>query len=579
MFLKNTTRPAYAAAGVGSRTQSDTRQKEAFQFENNNTETDDFNSFNSGNTGMNNRSEQRRSSAQRGDSPAKGRPWLIPAIIGAVVVVVLLLIVVVAVAANVSHDMKSKGNTYISYADTDGVYHIAVNGNVLDQTFEGETTVIPSLDTSFAYIVVNGAEGYQVYFLRGKKLEAATAAESVSEVYAYAQQAPGIIYQYNDSVYLYTEEMGEEKITRDLTTKNYMISADASSVIYTEPDKDNTGNFYLWLYREASAQKLQRNVYPVGLSTNGDYVYFYGTSSEDMVTKKLYVRDVKKEENYFICNNFTAISAMNIAGDELIYLSSNGSDVISTLYRIKKDIDSDHESGNQIAKGVYVPVSIDPQVVCLKSFTDMYVQGVSNLEGDTESNLLGGSSTYYINKKGETQKIANAIGKFSPDEKYFYYVNSEDKLLQVDLKDKNLSSTRITEAVIDFAVTEKGNVYYLTEDGQLRFYKVSTKKKSRVSDDADTISMHIYSNVLYFTETDGANVFMSSEGSLKETTKFGSIAVTGIPHFINPESKKTFVYFFDQDTGLKVFYTSGGKSFKLIANDCGEIAGVDEYYE
>ena len=115
-------------------------------------------------------------------------------------------------------------------------------------------------------------------------------------------------------------------------------------------------------------------------------------------------------------------------------------------------------------------------------------------------NLLCCTSTYFINKKYEANKISSARGKFSLDGDYFYYINGDGNLIQINLKDKNMISSKVDNDVVDFAVTEKGNVYLLTDEGSLRFYKVSTKKKTRISLDATSISMYTYANTLYFYE-------------------------------------------------------------------------------
>lgn len=571
MFMKNHLRPALATAGADRRNSGKPAENDAFLFENANTEADDFNAFHT--TG--------RDEAPKRPQPKKGggiskRTWIIAAIAAAAVLFLAIVIIIVANVANATNGIKTKGNSYIAYADGDGVYHVAVNGKVLETSFEGEVEVTPSLDTSFAYVTENAADGYNIYVLKGTKLELITPTGSVTEILAYADRAPGVIYTDTNAVNLYTEKYGDDRITKNLQTDHYMISADASTIIYTEPVENNASEFELWFYKDGSAERIAKNCYPVAVSGEGDYIYGAATSAKDPTKQTLYVITTKDMEKYPINeNSFVNISAMNIKGDEIIYRDMKGTELSTYICRVKKGSNLENSI---IAKGSYMPVTIDPEIVAYKTFAGIYVEGQGMISDDTlDGTVLGGTSTYFINKKYEANKISSARGKFSLDGDYFYYINGDGNLIQINLKDKNMISSKVDNDVVDFAVTEKGNVYLMTDEGSLRFYKVSTKKKTRISLDATSISMYTYANTLYFYEEgNDVNVYSTSEGSAKKLAEFRKVPVTGLPAFNTPESKKSFAYFYDPDTGWKLFYTSNGKSFKQVSIDCSAIVGAEE---
>jgi hypothetical protein len=86
--------------------------------------------------------------------------------------------------------------------------------------------------------------------------------------------------------------------------------------------------------------------------------------------------------------------------------------------------------------------------------------------------------------------------------------------------------------------------------------------------------MHDFANQLYFITEDG-DVFISEEGSKGETVKFGSVQLTSLPFFSDSDLKKTFVYFYEEETSLwSIYYTANGKSFTLVTSECEGVAGT-----
>jgi len=161
-----------------------------------------------------------------------------------------------------------------------------------------------------------------------------------------------------------------------------------------------------------------------------------------------------------------------------------------------------------------------------------------------------------------------------PSGRYLYYVNEDTELYQIDLKDEKYDPIRMTEDVIEFYITEKGNIYFLESDGTLRFREANKKKNNRIAEDVLDISFYRYANTLYFTKDEAVNIFMTKEGSAEENVKMDSAQVTALPRFTNANGKQTYAAYYDVDDGGKIFFTSNGKKFKMVTSNCEEIFGI-----
>lgn len=567
MFFNHTLRTAAAFAGPNGNMESNVPpQGASVAFQNGATEAEDFHSFhpNSGRESYRARPQNRRDA--RPSENGGNKKALIIAVAIAAAVLLLILIVAVAALFDAGH-ITYENNAYVAFADGDGNFFVSVNGKVLDYEFKGEVEVTPSANNGFAYVTDTSAEGVEIFLLNGKKLEPITSSP-VAEVLSFATLEPGVIFRENEKLYLYSEEVGEEMITKDATADNFILSGDASTLVYTAAVENSAGETYLLLYQDGSSTKITKNCEPVALSNYGDYVYGKALSKEG--DYNLYLITAKNQEKLLVekSSGFLSINSMNVKGDEVLFTTTNGKDVYTCLY----DLD-DHET-IQLAKTYLTTAVVDPSIAIYGTFKNIYLQGV-NLD------LAEGTATatYHLSKRFEVTKVSSYTGRFDRDGKYFYYINNDKTLVQLDLSDDTYTvKNSIDEDVIDFAITEKGNVYSLNEENQLRFYKLSTDKKARIADDITDISMHSYANEAYFTMSDGVDisVFTSKEGSDKDLAKWDSTQITDIPYFSNPTSKRTYAYYYDVDNGWMLFYTSNGKSFKLISNDCGAINGVTD---
>ncbi len=507
-----------------------------------------------------------------------------PIAIACAAIAVLLLIAVIAVAliSGGGKNVKYANNTFASFCDSDGIWHVAANGKIVGD-YEHDITLIPADDRSFAYIIEETDDGYRITVTHGKEVSEITTSP-VTRVLATAGLEVGVVWLDADNgIYRYTEKNGEERITRDVaaTAANepvhyFHISADAKTVIYTKRDADKPGEVhYLCAYRDNSESKLQKNMYPEGISDDGS-VIFASAYSKNAVTKSLYALPFNDEnDRYLLSENYASIVAINTEGNELVFTTlGNDTDALVSTYVVAFDVKKMNESASPIriaSKYKFVPVSVDAEVARFSTFKNTYfkadVYGLDILDIETP--------IYFIDSDYEPRRISKYDGKFDAKGDYFYYTNTEGTLQRIDLSETDAVSEKIAEDVVEFEVTAKGNVYWLDDATRLMFYNTSKEKNTRIGDNVEGISMHKYSNTLYFNFTDTQTIYCTEEGSAKEAAKFESGTVTGLPYFTDSDFKKTFAAFYDTDNDeFRLFYTSNGRSFKSIGV-CSEIDGFD----
>ena len=577
MFLKNNFRPALANASASESFSQRKVKNDAFTYDA--AETDDFGSFGG---------QAQGASGKSGKAPKQSgfKPSSVIIAVAAVVAVILLIVLIVAIASNSSGNIKYEDNTYVAFCDADGIYRVAANGKIVGE-YEYEIKLVPAADRSFAYIIESSDDGYKVYLVEGTKSAEELTASPVTKVLATATLTPGLVWlDAENGIYHYTTERGEERITKDveLTGANnpdntfFFISADAETVVYTKYDSENPSITHLCVYRDSSEQKFQKNMYPVGVSNDGSMIYAY--ASRDGVTNALYVLPFNDEyDRYLISENFNSIIDINTEGNEIVFTTVDNDATLST-YLVAFDIKKmdDVAVPTRIGKGaIYAPVAIDPDVACFSTFADTYFECISvEISTDTGFN----APVYYVSKKFEISRISRFAGKFDPNGDYFYYTNNDNTLQRVDLSDTDPIPEKIAEDILAFEITQKGNVYWLDDTSRLMYYSTSKEKKTRIADNVESISMHAYSNTLYFTFADALSIYTTEEGSDKEAAKFDSATITGLPVFANGDFKKTFAAYYDDNDEWRLYYTSNGKSFKLIGV-CSDIAGfeIPDFFE
>lgn len=589
MFYNNNMRPALATVGADSSAKADRTSLKDLFVRSEQSVDDDFNAF--GDT-----ADKPKASAPRAERPQQPprqqpRPTRPPqkrkpsggsiqwgpiiAIAGVVVAVILLVVILVAIFSAPGKNMKIEDNVYFSFVDTDGKYRVSANGKVLDDTFDGEINIVAASDRSFAYVFenaegTNGA-GYKMHVLKGTKLE--TIAATADSIKATALYEPGIVYERNSRFHYFSED-DHTPITSDTSADNFIISGDASSVVYTvSSSKESKQTVLKYFCDGASVSVEPYNYLPVSVSIDGKYVYGIFNNSlcciqvEDKGETCTQIR---------ITNNshgaFSEITGMNVDGDEIIFCTESESGAVTSyMYNIK---DSEPV---QIASGIFTPVYVGGDVACPDTFINCYFECVSTTIDEETEDEETTVSTYFLDKKDGAQKLSDTTGKFSPDGDHFYYINEDRILVRVGLTGKDFASEteQIISDVADFSIIESGDVYIMFEDsedvGYIYYWNSSTGKRITVSHDADLESMQVCANSIFFTETDEggvSTVYVSTEGSAKESASFKSSNPVATPIIEMGTGKKGYAYFTDEDGSTKLFYTSNGKKFSRVSDGC-----------
>lgn len=570
MFYNSKLQPAYASAN-NAKARNARSQRDGISFSAANNETEDFNAFNSSQGSGEMRKPPRKKKKAQKSFVLTPKTIIVAA--AALVAVVLLIVIFVAMANSSGSHLTLKNNSYLSY-DIDGSYYVAMNGKTLDQSFENEVSLIPADDNSFAYVIEHTNEGEIVYLLKNKTLTQIISSP-VKEILTMSKFNPGIIYRKdNDAVYFYAGD-DEGRITKSTTAANFIISEDASAIVYTEPDDSDASTSKLYLYVDGGSESLAKNMVPVAVSKGGKYIYAYANvANAESVTKKLYLIKPNDEgERIEICDNFEGITYLNVKGDEIIYYTGVSTDKIrSHVYNAKKN------ASYEIGAGKCVPTVADPSIVCLSTLKNIVVQ-------NTIPATRGTSATHYIDKNYESTLICRYNGKLNPKGDIFYYIDKDDTLRYIDLNDKSRTPERIFDDVIDFEVTEKGNVYFIMDelDRDLIFYKSSTGKRKTIAGDVTGMTFNQYSNVLYFNMDEDTKAYFTEEGSVKEIAEFERAEIPVAPTFTDPAQKRTYAYLINPETDLyDVYFTASGKSFKLVARDCdsvNQVLGIGAFFD
>ena len=608
MLFKNNMRPAFATSGATGSAKADRSKIKDFFAKSEQSADDDFSAFGS------TQDKQQRASAPKQERPqpqkrppqrrrAKSQIQWVPilTIAAAVIAVVLLVVVIVAIFSAPQKNIKAEDNVYFSFVDSNGDYRVVSNGDVLDKTFGEIKELRPAADYSFAYIFESasneetGESGIKMYVLEGKKLtEIEAIATSMEDIIDTAEYAPGIIYKESFGFTHYSSDE-HAPITRKQNAGNFVISGDAKTVVYTtasteDPDKTRLNYFS----RGISHAIGPTNIIPLEMSIDGRYVYGLHYNGDLHTLACVEVEDEGESyTNHVIARSsdygsIKGITGMNVKGNEIIFYAEKtkldeesgeqiSAGVISYMYKIK---DSKPE---EIAEGKFTPIYAGNSVVCPETFLDTYFvceKKVNTVTSEgTETKDV--SMTYLLTKKGATA-VANTTGTFSPDGKYFYYIDNQEqytkKLMRTPLDSKDIQKDTefIMEDVDSFSIIENGDVYVMrAEDtklnkGQIYFWDSSTKKPNRVSYNALLGSMSVCANSIFFSEVidDVTTVYISTEGSAKEKADFKSSSPAVTPTVVMGAGKKGYAFFVNEDDTVKLFYTSNGKKFSQKASDC-----------
>ena len=604
MLLKNDRKPAFAYATYqGSKAENSYKENDFITRMS--ADEDDFGNFTSGASAKDTKQSRKRRAPkkeQRDPAPAKKKGFM-PFLIAGIAIVALIAIIALAVAIFNAPGSSSKieDTVYFSYIDENGAYHVVVNGKELDKTFEHKIELIPADDNSFAYIFENveesedGKTGIRMHILKSNKLETA---KTLAEKYiTYSKLEPGIIYQYKSSdttnTCYYAGSGRDDIITKKSSADNFVISNNSKTIVYTEKVDEKIS---LKQFKSSGSEPVTIDVIPLAISPDGRYVY--GTITEgnleyegslcyiDMKADKIQRKAITNPSYGTISENIM----MNSDGTEIIFSSDTTDGIYSFHYDVTKPR---KEALTKLGQGVFVPTSANAAELSPSTFIGTYfiAQGSSasyNEDGELEINEEDSYATYCLKKNGIV-KVADAIGQFSYDGKYFYYIDknlSEDSseyslLMRITLSSSNYddenAKKKIYTDIIDFALTQKGDIYMLQDSGEensafLYYWDSTTGERKQVSNDADSDSIRICANTIYFSETDeeaeSTTVYTSTDGSEPVAADFEKTNLTKAPVVIMGVGKKGYAYITDDTDAAVVFYTANGKKFDLVCDNC-----------
>ncbi|MBO5883219.1 MAG: hypothetical protein J6Q78_02290 [Clostridia bacterium] len=583
MLYNNQKTPAFSGAN-GMQIGSEQSKKNNFTLYADNSEANDFDSFDSSySSGAERQRRQNHNRSQRNVPPPKNNnstrnkntPSMFIAL-GAIIAVLILIIVIIVAIVSSNKNITLKNNVFASYTDSNGINHVVINGKDLEEnTFENDIVVTPALDHSFAYVTEAVTEGgYNIYYTDGKKIKP-LAMGTVSECLAFAEYKPGVIYRMsNGYVYLGTADDGGNHITSSPKATSFVISGDASTVAFN--DTDASGNSILSRWYSNNITSITTALQPVKTSIDGSLIYSSATSTKDNITKVLYVIEYDGDEAktpHMVSFGFEDILEMNVDGDEIIFSAPTGDSISSYIYKYKSK-KPDKYQPQIIGKGEYHVAQIDSSVVCLETFKDAYLE-CENVGAETTSYIA-----CHVKKLDETPELVSTNkGKFTPDGNYFYYTMGKT-LYKIDLSKLKEKPVFVFSDVEEFEVTSKGSVYFTDSNDRLYYHKGSAKQgvKEAVSDSISAMSVHEYTGKLYVENSTTLSIKVCQEEKVKnDELKLDSDTISSLPFFFDQATKNSFVAVYDKTTGsFSLYYTSNGKSFKSICGNCSKINGISD---
>ena len=584
MLNKSDMRPAYATVGQNSSASNPSKASYA-AFSAAQVEDDDFNAFGDASAKPHASAPKSKPSQnpQQARRPQKKKsssisPKAILIAVAAVVALVLIIALFVAVFSSPGKNILREDDVYATYVDSNEIYHVLYNGKEIRHSFEGKVTLTPAKNCSFAYVfedVVSeeGTNAIRMYILSGKKIDPIeTDADSIID---WAEYEPGIIFKKGNEVQFYsTREF--ETLSNNPGASNFNISGDASTVVFTEPTRSinvEEASTQVKYFRNAGFNNIGETagLIPVKVSNDGKYVY-----ATDSTGSFYYLKVTKRGDEY---EQKTIINNSSYAFGEITEINADGTEVIFTY------IDSSTEAGNtasfiykigdkspsSIAAGSFRYTPIDKEVVCPATFIDsaFTVDRTIITEDEGTQNI---TSTYYYTRKG-ARKLADSTGTFSPDGKYFYYLDY-GKLYRIALSSNDFANDKEEVTTADaFLLTEKGDIYTYTKPsentpGSIRWRSADKTSSKLISTKADLNCMYLCGNSIYFSETVNGDVklYKSTNGAVKEEVTFKNTIPASFLTIVMGAGDKGYAYFVDIDGNTQLLYTSKAKTFDIVDN-------------
>lgn len=591
MLLKNDRKPALAYAGHAENKSDSAKKRDAVTLMS--AQEDDFANYSSNkSSGAKKRpapsQQQRKKSAPSQKSKRRFLPFVFAII--AVVAIIIIIAIVIAIINAPGSNMKKSDTVYLKYQDADGKYHIIIDDEIQeDYVFENEIELTPAENNNFAYIIETSSDGKNMHILY-KNGDLVSATQSATDIITKATLSPGIVYTIEanstQNVYCFTGENSDMLVDKNPSASNFVIAPDASALYYTITTDEGVSQLRKYADSATTPLSSYNGFIPKTLSPNGDYLY----GTKDAV---LYCIDTTDTDDKGLhpthkiasgVSDSLAITAINADGDQIIY-ESNGS---SYFYELE-------EKASLLGEGRFKSVHPDPVVIYEDSLLNSYFEVTAayvtedDSEDSDDDNSDGSTMGYtcFLNSKKEVKKLADFLGQFSPDGKYFYYVKDPGEnslLIKVSLSSKDFDSSKhetVSQSVgvVNFFITQKGDLYMVCNEGlgeeglvTVNFCEDSSSVAQTIKRNVDADSVYLAVNTLYFsvTTTDDAGatatkVYSSTNGSNPAAADFEDINPTVAPQIIMGAHENGYAYIIG-DTEIQIFYTSNGKSFEFITS-------------
>lgn len=370
---------------------------------------------------------------------------------------------------------------------------------------EGIDETMTSIDGSILVLLTEEGE---LAFVKGTKLT--RIAEEV-EYFVLSVDGTGVAYvTENDDAYtlhLYNIKNKKSKEVTDwLADEEIALAPNGDSVCYYEQKEDDEEASLMFFKGSKSTKVTSNEVYLVGLSNNGKYIYAIGEDDEG--EEFLYRYNTKGDKDKIGACNAPAFY-FNVDHTQIVYFNSDDG--------YKTYLSTNGKEGKKIASSVASPLLPSSVEVFSRGYTatiptDNLYNKVYTCQGES------GSNVWYIRKNADKSvKLVNNVSRvtLSEDAKLVYYVDDgELKVLTVSKGDNASDKAKVlAEDVDSYVVTSDCKKLYYTADDALYCINAKTgKSKKTVANDEVSSSLYINAKDVVYYIMDG-DAYATKNGS------------------------------------------------------------------
>ena len=531
-----------------------------------------------------------KASTKKEKSNVSGKTkWLIGGLI--VLAVLFIAVIVILLIFAPSKHTKLQDNSYLLYTDANGAYHILSNGKTVEAAFDGDVSLVPSKDYSFAYVFEksSGDDAIKMYILKGTSLkQIEVRPDEIPDRAALAEYNPGIVYEKDDRVHYISDNYFGVLSSDAKNASNFVISKNAKVVVFNEylAEEDKTVLKY-FSGGVTETITLNNEFEPVAVSKDGKYSYallteknIFGYIEVDPENPQTPVANgiITTEKSN---GAFVAITGMNADGTEIIFCTEGTNGNTSFRYKVSA------KALEPIAEGIFRPISADSYIVEPYTFMNTYFECEKlalSTDDDDDDGFKTIVSTYYLDSNG-AHEVSKTTGAFSPDQKYFYYMDIPENakygnLYQIDLGNKEFTAEKIMNDISDFRVVDKGHLYIISKSkknettGEIGYFDPFSKKYEPISSSADLASITMSANSIYFLDHSNAEapvLCVSTNGSGKISAEFNNADLTNPANIVMFTRNVGYAILGTSDGNANIYYTGNGKNFDFVGTSNADL--------